>query len=60
MKIAIEDGVLIIEMPVNQPLVPSKTGKSYLVATSNGVVKTDLIVDGKPLKVGVNCFIDKQ
>lgn len=59
MKVAIEDGVLIIEMPVNNPLVLSKSAKSYLVATSNGVVTTQVMVDGKPLKVGVNCFVEK-
>ncbi len=60
MKIAIEDGILIIEMPVNDPLVLSKSQKSYLVATSNGVVTTQVLVDGRPLKIGVNAFIEKS
>jgi hypothetical protein len=58
MEIKIEGDKLHIVMSINKPLVPSKSGKSRIVATSSGIVATSAIFDGKPLKVGVNCFID--
>jgi len=57
MKIAIEDGVLIIEMPVNDPLTLSNSEKSLVVATSNGPVQTETLVDGRPLFVGINAYV---
>ena len=58
MEIKIEGDKLHIVMPINKPLAPSRSGKSRIVATSSGIVATAAIYEGKPLKVGVNCFID--
>lgn len=50
--------VLRIEMPLQNP-APSKTGKSLIVATTSGIVKTNLEVAGKPVSVGLNAFIPR-
>jgi hypothetical protein len=58
MKTEIKDGNLIITIPINpKPFQPSKSGKSLNVASSNGILTTSTLIDGKPLKVGLNCFI---
>lgn len=51
------DGKLIIELPVNNPLVPSKSGKTLVVASSYGNQKTDAVVDGKQIIIGVNAYV---
>jgi hypothetical protein len=58
MKVEIKGNEVVITLPINNPLTPSKSGKSRIVATSSGIVATAAIYDGKPVKVGVNCFID--
>jgi hypothetical protein len=58
MEIKIEGDKIHIILPINAALPPSKSGKSRIVATSNGIVATAAIYSGKPVKCGVNCFID--
>jgi hypothetical protein len=53
----LKDGNLIITIPANNPTVPSNSGKSRLVATTSGNVVTDLIVEGKPVTIGLNAYI---
>lgn len=57
MKVTIEKGELIIRMPVSDPPVPSKSGKSLVVATTRGNVEADFKVNGKPLYIGMNAYI---
>ena len=57
MKVEIKDGHLIISIPVNEPPVRSKSGKSLIVASSNGNVKTNVMVQGSPLILGLNAYI---
>jgi len=59
MKVEIKGTDLVITLPINQPLIPSKSNKSLMVASSNGIVATATAYQDKPLKVGVNVFIDK-
>ena len=59
MKVRIENGVLIIEIPVSDPPRPSKTGKTLIVATSGGNQATAAQVDGKPVIVGLNAYIPR-
>jgi hypothetical protein len=47
---------LIIKLPLQSP-TPSSTGKSLIVATSGGIQVTPVIINGKPVNVGVNAFI---
>ncbi len=53
------DSKLVIELPVNDPLVPSKSGKSMIVASSHGNQKTDAEVDGKQIIIGLNAYVRK-
>lgn len=58
MKVEIKDGHLIISIPVNDPPVASKSGKSLLIASTNGTTTTNILVKGKPLKVGLNAYTE--
>jgi hypothetical protein len=63
MEIKIEGNKLHIVMDINaDPLPLSNKGKgpSRMVASSGGVVATSTIFKNKPLKLGVNAFIDPE
>ena len=57
MEIKIEGDKLHLTIPINKPLVPSKSGKSILVASSGGNKPTAAIIDGKNVTIGLNCYI---
>jgi hypothetical protein len=57
MKVTIENGVLKIEIPTSNPPERSASGKSLVVASTRGNMKTSVIVDGKPLTIGLNAYI---
>jgi hypothetical protein len=59
MKVTIENGELVIRMQLQAPR-PSASGKTLVVATSSGCVKTEAKIDGKTVTVGVNAFIHKD
>ena len=59
MQVTLEKNELIIRIPVYDPPVTSKSGKTLLVASSSGIQATSVIVSGKPVQVGVNAFISK-
>ena len=56
-KAKIEKGRLIISLPVQPDGTVSKSGKSIVIATTNGFATTDLIVEGEPVKIGLNAII---
>lgn len=58
MTAKIENGQLIITIPLNAPR-PSASGKTLVVATTGGNKPTTAEVDGKPVIVGVNAYIQK-
>lgn len=47
---------LVITIPL-QPATPSASGKSLIVATTNGFKTTDLTIDGKKLSIAVNAIV---
>ena len=51
---------LVIRVPVNQPLIESKSGKSLLVASSGGNVKTDCELNGEQIVIGLNAYIPNK
>ncbi len=55
-KTTIKDNVLHIEIPLHSPR-PSSTGKTLTVASSNGNKPTETIINGLPVIVGVNAYI---
>ena len=59
MKARIENGVLIVEIEINKQPVPSASEKTLVVASTRGNVSTDVMVEGKPLTIGLNAYIKK-
>lgn len=57
--VTIKGRKLIIEMPLGQPK-ESKSGKSIVIATTSGILTTDAEFEGKPIKLGVNVFIEND
>lgn len=53
----VEDGYLVIRVPLNPTPTRSSTGKTLVVASSRGNKQTELEIDGKPVIVGVNAYI---
>jgi hypothetical protein len=56
MKAEIKDGNLVITIPMQTP-TPSSTGRTLIVATTGGNKETDVQVNGKPVIIGLNCYI---
>jgi hypothetical protein len=56
MTATIKDNKLVIELDLEQPK-PSTSGKNLVVASTHGIVTTSALVQGKPVKLGVNAFI---
>lgn len=54
---AIKGNHLIITIDLNDPPRPSASGKTTVLASSNGNQPTNLIHDGKPVIVGVNAYV---
>lgn len=44
-----------ITIPISKR--PSASGKTTVVASSNGNIATSVVIDGKPVIVGVNAYI---
>jgi hypothetical protein len=59
MEARIEDGKLVIELPLEKPR-PSSTGKTLLVATTRGVQRTTARLRGKTISIVVNAFIPRD
>lgn len=56
----IEDGYLVIRVPMNPTPTRSATGKTLVVASSHGNKQTELEIEGKPVFVGVNAYIRRS
>jgi hypothetical protein len=56
----IDDGYLVIKVPLNPTPTRSATGKTLVVASSHGNKQTDLEVEGKAVFVGVNAYIHRS
>jgi hypothetical protein len=54
---SIENGFLVIRVPLNAKPTPSSTGKTLVIASSHGNKETEVAIDGKPVFVGVNAYI---
>ncbi len=56
MTVAIKNNKLCIEIDLEKP-TPSASGKTLLVASTRGNAVTDVMVDGKPVAIGLNAYI---
>ncbi|MFA5355095.1 MAG: hypothetical protein WC291_12775 [Thermodesulfovibrionales bacterium] len=54
----IEGDKLIITCDLEEP-TPSSSGKTLVVASTRGNMKTTCMVNGKPLTIGLNAYIPK-
>jgi hypothetical protein len=54
----IEGNKLIITCDIEKP-TPSASGKTLVVVSTRGNMKTSCIVDGKSLTIGLNAYIPK-
>lgn len=57
MQAEVKNGQLIITLPISPR--PSKTGKSLIVASTNGFTHTVAVHDGKPISVSVNAIVTR-
>jgi hypothetical protein len=60
MTATIEGNELVIRVPLNNPPRLSSTGKTLVVASSNGNKPTDAKVSGQQVIVGVNAYISRK
>lgn len=61
MQVELVNGMLVIKIPatVENPL-PSASGKTLIVATTSGNIKTTVTVKGRPLTIGLNAYIPNR
>lgn len=57
-EVKVEGKKLVITADLETP-TPSASGKTMVVCSSHGNMATTAIVDGKPVIVGLNCYIRK-
>jgi hypothetical protein len=54
---SIKDKQLIIRIDLNDPPRPSVSGKSTVLASTNGNLPTSLMWEGKPVIIGLNAYV---
>jgi len=58
MKVTIEGKELVIRIPMQEPR-PSASGKTLVVASTNGNKTTEVQVQGQPVVIGLNAYIKR-
>jgi hypothetical protein len=58
MTVEIKNSKLCIEIDLEKP-TPSSSGKTLVVASTHGNTVTNVIIDGKPVTIGLNAYIKK-
>lgn len=53
----VEDGYLVVRVPLNDTPTRSASGKTLVVASTRGNKVTDVQIKGKNVVVGVNAYI---
>ena len=56
-EVKIDNGRLVISLPLNAQPAPSASGKTLVVASTHGNIATTAVVNGQPVVVGVNAYI---
>lgn len=56
MTVEIKNNRLCIEIDLEKP-TRSASGKTLVVASTRGNTLTDIMVDGKPVTIGLNAYI---
>jgi hypothetical protein len=60
MKVTLENNELVIRIPMNQTPTPSSSGKTLVVASTHGNQVTGVMVNGKPVTIGLNAYISNK
>lgn len=60
MNAKIEGKELVIRIPIEEQPQPSASGKTLVVATTRGNVRTSITIQGKPVTIGVNAYISAK
>jgi len=58
MTVEIKNNKLIIEIDLEKP-TPSSSGKTLVVASTRGNAVTNVLVDSKPVIIGLNAYINR-
>jgi len=58
MTVEIRDNKLCIEIDLEKP-TPSSSGKTLVVASTHGNTVTNVMIEGKPVTIGLNAYIKK-
>ncbi len=58
MTVEIKNNKLCIEIDLETP-TPSASGKTLVVASTRGNTVTNVMIDGKPVTIGLNAYIKK-
>ncbi len=58
MTVEIRDNKLCIEIDLEKP-TPSSSGKTLVVASTHGNAVTNVMIEGKPVTIGLNAYIKK-
>ena len=56
MNVSIKGKNLLIEIPLQEPQA-SKTGKTLVIASTRGLMRTNATLNGQPITIGVNAII---
>jgi len=59
MDVKLEGKKLKIEIDINDPAIPSASGKSLVVASTRGNLQTSATFQGKPITIGLNAYVRK-
>lgn len=55
-----KNGNLVITAPIDQNLPDSASGKTRIVCSTHGNIVTDIEVDGRMVRLGLNAYIDHK
>ncbi|MGA9884439.1 MAG: hypothetical protein WBQ34_12035 [Candidatus Acidiferrales bacterium] len=58
MKVSVEGKELVIRMDLEEP-TPSASGKTLVVASTRGNMTTSVLIQGKPVIIGLNAYIKR-
>lgn len=58
MKVTVDEkkGVIVIEAPINKEPAMSKSGKTLIVATTSGALKTGAMLQGKEVVLNLTAY----
>ena len=60
LKVTVEGDYLVIRIPAAKNPPPSKSGKSLMVASTQGIKRTGCQFNGAELSLGLNAFIPAE